>query len=133
MVTNGSISRHPGRTPSPGGGVDTSATHSTPFHAGDEPRDPAGFTEKGCNGAKTEPRTLAQVLLALTPVDGHHIQDHAVVDHVVDGRHGGHPRQVVVYAIGDRSQVTCRHLWEAIPLVCRTGHCFTDFWECIRP
>lgn len=37
-------------------------------------------------------------------------------------------RQVVAYAVGDRSEATCRCLWEAIPLPYRTGHCFTDFW-----
>lgn len=37
-------------------------------------------------------------------------------------------RQVVAFAIGDRSEATCRQLWEAIPLPYRTGHCFTDFW-----
>jgi len=37
-------------------------------------------------------------------------------------------RQVVAYAIGDRSQATCRRLWGAIPLAYRAGHCFTDFW-----
>ncbi len=37
-------------------------------------------------------------------------------------------RQVVSYAIGDRSQKTCQRLWEAIPDVYRAGHCFTDFW-----
>jgi insertion element IS1 protein InsB len=37
-------------------------------------------------------------------------------------------RQVVAYAIGDRSQATCRCLWEAIPPAYRVGHCFTDFW-----
>ncbi len=37
-------------------------------------------------------------------------------------------RQVVAYAVGDRSQSTCRRLWEAIPFAYRTGHCFTDFW-----
>jgi insertion element IS1 protein InsB len=37
-------------------------------------------------------------------------------------------RQVVAYAIGDRSQTTCRRLWEAIPAAYRTSHCFTDFW-----
>jgi len=35
---------------------------------------------------------------------------------------------VVAYAIGDRSQATCRRLWEAIPAAYRAGHCFTDFW-----
>src|SRR2546421_4470179 len=37
-------------------------------------------------------------------------------------------RQVVAYAIGDRSQKTCQRLWEAIPSIYRVGHCFTDFW-----
>jgi IS1 family transposase/transposase-like protein len=37
-------------------------------------------------------------------------------------------RQVVAYAIGDRSQTTCRRLWEAIPSAYQVGHCFTDFW-----
>jgi len=38
-------------------------------------------------------------------------------------------RQVVAYAIGDRSQKTCRLLWEAIPQTYRAGQCFTDFWS----
>jgi insertion element IS1 protein InsB len=38
-------------------------------------------------------------------------------------------RQVVAYAIGDRSQKTCRLLWEAIPEVYRAEHCFTDCWS----
>jgi IS1 family transposase len=37
-------------------------------------------------------------------------------------------RQVVAYAIGDRSKKTCKRLWEAIPDSYRAGHCFTDFW-----
>jgi insertion element IS1 protein InsB len=37
-------------------------------------------------------------------------------------------RQVVAYALGDRSKETCQRLWEAIPLLYRKGHCFTDFW-----
>ncbi len=37
-------------------------------------------------------------------------------------------RQVVAYVIGDRSQATCQKLWERIPAVYRTGHCYTDFW-----
>jgi insertion element IS1 protein InsB len=37
-------------------------------------------------------------------------------------------RQVVGYAIGDRSKKTCQRLWEAIPDNYRAGHCFTDFW-----
>ena len=38
-------------------------------------------------------------------------------------------RQVVSYAVGDRSEQTCRRLWEAIPRVYRTGHCYSDFWK----
>jgi len=38
-------------------------------------------------------------------------------------------RQVVAYVIGDRSEQTCRKLWEAIPKAYQTGHCYTDFWE----
>jgi insertion element IS1 protein InsB len=37
-------------------------------------------------------------------------------------------RQVVAYAIGDRSEETCRRLWQAIPASYRAGHCYTDFW-----
>src|SRR5437588_2516362 len=37
-------------------------------------------------------------------------------------------RQVVAYALGDRSKQTCLRLWEAIPSAYRQGHCFTDFW-----
>jgi insertion element IS1 protein InsB len=38
-------------------------------------------------------------------------------------------RQVVAYAVGDRSEKTCRRLWEAIPAAYRAGHCYTDFWK----
>ena len=38
-------------------------------------------------------------------------------------------RQVVAYAIGDRSQATCRRLWAATPEAHRRSHCFSDFWE----
>jgi insertion element IS1 protein InsB len=38
-------------------------------------------------------------------------------------------RQVVAYAIGDRSEATCRRLWAAIPAVYRSGHCYSDFWR----
>ena len=38
-------------------------------------------------------------------------------------------RQVVAYAVGDRSERTCRTLWEAIPAAYRRGHCYTDFWQ----
>ncbi len=38
-------------------------------------------------------------------------------------------RQVVAYVIGDRSQASCRQLWERIPAAYKSGHCFSDFWE----
>jgi insertion element IS1 protein InsB len=41
---------------------------------------------------------------------------------------GRQTRQVVAYAVGDRSKKTCQRLWEAIPSTSRTGQCFTDFW-----
>ena len=41
-------------------------------------------------------------------------------------------RQVVAYALGDRSKKTCQRLWEAIPDNYRQGHCFTDFWAAYR-
>jgi len=37
-------------------------------------------------------------------------------------------RQVVARAVGDRSQETCRELWNNIPEVYRKGHCYSDFW-----
>jgi insertion element IS1 protein InsB len=38
-------------------------------------------------------------------------------------------RQIVGYVIGDRSETTCRQLWQSIPDTYK--HCFTysDFWE----
>jgi len=36
-------------------------------------------------------------------------------------------RQVVAYAVGDRSKKTCQRLWEAIPERYRQCQCFTDF------
>ncbi len=38
-------------------------------------------------------------------------------------------RQIVAYAIGDRSERTCRRLWEAIPAVYRQGICYSDFLD----
>ena len=38
-------------------------------------------------------------------------------------------RQVVAYTIGDRSKVTCRKLWEAIPEAYCKAHCYSDFWK----
>jgi IS1 family transposase len=37
-------------------------------------------------------------------------------------------RQVVAYALGDRSEQTCRRFWQAIPASYRAHHCYTDFW-----
>ena len=37
-------------------------------------------------------------------------------------------RQVVAYAVGDRSKRTGQRLWEAIPQGYRQGHCETSFW-----
>ncbi len=37
-------------------------------------------------------------------------------------------RQVVAYMVGDRSEQTCRRLWQAIPRAFRRAHCYTDFW-----
>ena len=37
-------------------------------------------------------------------------------------------RQVVAYAVGDRSKETCKKLWDSIPEEYREGHCYTDFW-----
>lgn len=41
-------------------------------------------------------------------------------------------RQVVAYVLGDRSERTCRRLWERIPEDYRLSLCFTDFWEAYR-
>jgi insertion element IS1 protein InsB len=38
-------------------------------------------------------------------------------------------RQVVAYKVGERSERTCRNLWEAIPQAHQTGYCYTDFWS----
>ncbi len=38
-------------------------------------------------------------------------------------------RQVVSYAIGDRSKETGQKLWDTIPLAYRGGKCFTDFYS----
>ncbi len=39
-----------------------------------------------------------------------------------------HTRQVVAYAIGDRSEASCHKLWARIPESYRQGQCYTDFW-----
>ena len=38
-------------------------------------------------------------------------------------------RQVVAYAVGDRSRATCQKLWAAIPAAYRRAHCFSGFRE----
>jgi len=38
----------------------------------------------------------------------------------------------VAYAVGDRSEATCRKLWERIPAAYRPAHCYPDFWEAYR-
>ena len=38
-------------------------------------------------------------------------------------------RQIVARAVGDRSEKTCRELWNNVPEAYREGHCFTDFWQ----
>ena len=38
-------------------------------------------------------------------------------------------RQIVAFAIGDRSSTTCRKLWQRIPKQYRRCHSFSDFWE----
>ena len=38
-------------------------------------------------------------------------------------------RQIVAYAIGDRSEATCRLLWERVPPLYKRGLLYTDFWS----
>ncbi len=38
-------------------------------------------------------------------------------------------RQIVAYAVGDRSEKTCRLLWEQVPRALRQAFVFTDFWD----
>ncbi len=38
-------------------------------------------------------------------------------------------RPIVAYAIGDRSEATCRVLWERIPRKYKRCVCYTDFWS----
>src|SRR5436305_577702 len=38
-------------------------------------------------------------------------------------------RQVVAYAVGDRSKETCQKLWESIPEAYQAFHCYSDFWS----
>jgi insertion element IS1 protein InsB len=38
-------------------------------------------------------------------------------------------RQVVAYVFGDRSEASCRKLWNRIPEAYRRSLCYTDFWQ----
>ncbi len=38
-------------------------------------------------------------------------------------------RQIVAYFIGDRSEASCRQLWERIPDEYKKCHTYSDFWE----
>ena len=38
-------------------------------------------------------------------------------------------RQIVAYAIGDRSEATCQKLWDAIPETYKTSLSYSDFWD----
>ena len=38
-------------------------------------------------------------------------------------------RQIVAFVIGDRSEATCRKLWEQIPQAYKTCQSYSDFWE----
>ncbi len=38
-------------------------------------------------------------------------------------------REVIAYACGDRSEATCRVLWERIPPAYRKATCYSDFWK----
>ncbi len=38
-------------------------------------------------------------------------------------------RQIVAYAIGDRSEATCALLWQRIPKAYKKGILYTDFWS----
>src|SRR2546421_896138 len=38
-------------------------------------------------------------------------------------------RQIVAFAIGDRSKATCLRLWQAIPHEYKHCHTFSDFWR----
>ena len=37
-------------------------------------------------------------------------------------------RQVVAFALGDRTVRTCLRLWKALPKAYRQAYCFHDFW-----
>ncbi len=39
---------------------------------------------------------------------------------------------MVAYYIGDRSEQSCRELWERVPEAYRGGYCYSDFWKAYR-
>ena len=41
-------------------------------------------------------------------------------------------RQIVAYVIGDRSEATCRELWERIPSEYKASRTYSDFWDAYR-
>lgn len=41
-------------------------------------------------------------------------------------------RQVVAYFIGDRSEASCKALWEEIPESYRKLHSYSDFWDAYK-
>ncbi len=43
-----------------------------------------------------------------------------------------HTRQVLAYVIGERSERSCRRLWQRIPESYKGGCCYSDFWEAYR-
>jgi insertion element IS1 protein InsB len=38
-------------------------------------------------------------------------------------------RQIVACCLGDRSEESCRYLWEQVPAPWRAVTCYTDFWK----
>ena len=45
-------------------------------------------------------------------------------------------RQVLAWALGDRSAATCKKLWDSLPKEYKNRRCFSDFWsayECVLP
>ncbi|MBL6982380.1 MAG: IS1 family transposase [Anaerolineales bacterium] len=38
-------------------------------------------------------------------------------------------RQIIAFAIGDRSEKTCRRMWKRIPIAYRDSIAYTDFWK----
>ena len=37
-------------------------------------------------------------------------------------------RQIVAYFLGDRSEASCRQLWDKVPPNFKGGICYSDFW-----